>query len=455
MQNNLDKFFNEKFQEREFEFNEAHWQGAAAMIETGEKMKFWKNFAWAAVSVALFFAGGIGSYYYSQSDSAETVIAQDNSQTITSPTLTNEKGDNNQLATLDVPSSSSSPEAIAGSKLNTTTTVESNATLNNNLTTKQAGTITSGIQTNNTSLTQTEQTSTTTSSQPSTTLFSKANSTTSNEVTGSLAEQSISERGTDAISKIDARESEAIHKPILSLIAQSIDNQALTPLDLTTGELSIQENSITHPVIDGTPQRFFAGVTAGGSHYPSSGNFTGAQAGLTFKYKLKSQLSLNADLLYHYRPGEFSFFSRGTDISFKGFGSLKEEYLSKASHLSYFEIPVYLQYQLGKHHLEAGVGASYLAAVRGEVGKKVDLDNPNMPVAYERTSQGWIDNYGYKSLNAQLILGYQFGLTDQLTIGLRANYTVGGIHNLNEIKDMQLNEQPKLFYNLSAKWYIF
>ena len=455
MQNNLDKFFKEKFQEREFEFNEAHWQGAAGMIETGEKMKFWKNFAWAAVSVALFFAGGIGSYYYSQSDSAETVIAQENPQTITTPALTNEEGDNNQLATLNVPTTSSSLEATTGTTLNIANTVESNATLKN-LSTNQAGTITTtGITTNNTLLTQTDQTSTTTSSQPSTTLFSKANSSTSTEVTGSLAEQSISERATDAISKIEASESEAIQKPFLSLIAQGIDNHALTPLDLTTGELSIQENHITHPVIDGKPQRFFAGITAGGTHYPSSGNFTGAQAGLTLKYKLKSQLSLNADLLYHYRPGEFSFFTRGTDISFQGFGSLKEEFLSKASHLNYFEIPVYLQYQLGRHHIEAGVGASYLAAVRGEVGKKVDLDNPNMPVQYERTSQGWIDDYGYKSLNAQLMLGYQFGLTDRVTIGLRANYTVGGIHQLNEIKDMQLNEQPKLYYNLSAKWYIF
>ncbi|MEL6845898.1 MAG: hypothetical protein AAFP02_22040, partial [Bacteroidota bacterium] len=341
MQNNLDNFFKEKFQEREFEFNEAHWEGAAGLIETGEKWKFWKNFAWATVSVGLFFAGGIGGYYFSQeSDNSNSIDQQRaNQQIVTAPGTTAPKADTYEMKKEELAELSTAREA---------TTAQNNSIGENTNTIINTNQNTTTTSTNNrTTSNRQKPTSTLTSSQPSTTSLSTTLSTTTSEqeVSGQTAEQSISENATDAISKIEASAAEAIQKPVqsnntLSLVAEQIEHLQLAPLGLSEADLQIKTVNPTHPIIEGKPQQFYAGITAGGVSYTNLGNFSGAQAGLTFKYRMRSQLSLNADLLYHYRPGDYSFFNRGTNLIFENFGSRQEDILMRAKSLHSFELPV-------------------------------------------------------------------------------------------------------------------
>ena len=469
MHNNLDKFVKEKFQEREFEFNEAHWQGAVNLIEHNEKWKFWKSFGWAAFGVALFFAGGIGGYWLSTSNQTDTTELNTNNAIVQNNTLT-EQQQNNQMATLDLSETqeTTSNNSIAEATiLNSTQVQKSNNTITSSTNTNNAETTLSNNkatnisninQQSNLSVTSATKTNSTSISLPST--LNNANSGASNATTSAMvAEPSISESTTKAISKIETSKEEAILKPVqknaLPLLAQSIEMWTLSPLAGEEVALSIQESNTTHPIIDKRPKKFFAGLTAGATHYISSGNFTGGMAGLTFKYKLKSQLSLNADLVYHYRPGDYTPTSVVSNVNY-GFGRSGEVRELQANNLHYLELPIYAQYQINKHHLEAGVAPSYLLGAKGEINQYMDLDNPTLAAPQPVTlSEGWLEDESFKQWNANLMLGYQYGLTDRFTLGLRANYTLGGITNNIKLDNINSVKQPKLYFNLSAKWFMF
>ena len=429
MQNNLDKFVKEKFQEREFEFNAAHWEGAVELIEKDEQVKFWKNFGWASLAVILFFAGGIGGYFLSGNNQTTIVASKDSTQQ--SAISSNE--DQTNLSLIETNSSSS---------LNQTTTEHTN---NNNLT----GNISTTNHLNSiaNSSNQTNESQTIINSEQSNIAYTDQNISRTN-----LAENSITpsiSQTTDFQKKEKENTKEAILKPVIkAATTAALDYLALSPLANEANNENILQNNINHPIMDGRSQKLLKGIIIGGTSYSTSSNTNiGLTAGLTMKYKLRPQISLNADLIYQYRPGTFSSVASTKDVNYS-FGKKEIENHLLPTSLHYVELPVYLQYQVGRHFLEGGLSASYLVGVRGGIVRKDLLDtNPN-PLNIDKGT--WLEKDGFKSMNAQVMLGYQFGLNQNASIGLRANYTLGGIQNVaTEI------QQSKLYFSATAKWFLF
>lgn len=430
MQNNLDKFVKGKFQEREFEFNAAHWEGAAALIEKDEQVKLWKNFGWASLAVVLFFAGGIGGYFLSGNN--QTTIVASNNSTQQSAISSNE--DQTNLSLLETSSTTSLNQ-------NTTEhTTNDNIIGNTSSTTNQLNSIAN-------SSNKTKESPTIIYSEQSNIAFVGQNISTTNLAEHSIT-PSISNR-TDAQEKAKENTKEAILKPVSkAATTAALDYLALSPLANEANHENILQNNINHPIMDGRSQKLLKGIMLGGTTYatPSSTNI-GMTAGLTMKYKLRPQISLNADLIYQYRSGNFSPVASTTNVNYS-FGKKEIENQLLPTSLHYVELPVYLQYQIGSHFLEGGLSASYLVGVRGGIAQKDLLDaNPN-PIKIDNGT--WLEKDGFKSMNAQVMLGYQFGLSQNASIGLRANYTLGGIQNIST--DI---EQSKLYFSATAKWFLF
>ena len=418
MHNNLDKFVRDKFQEREFEFNAAHWEAAAALIEKDEQLKFWKNFGWASLAVILFFAGGIGGYFFSGNNQA-TVVATNKTNNSEQSVIASSK---DQISKSLLETSSPSLNTTEHTTLADKT---SNAFKQTAKQTKESHTIINSKQTN--IAFSTDYISTT-----------------------KLAEQSImspSSKTTD--SQMEAKEitKEAILKPVIKAAATAVDYLALSPLANEANQKDILQNNTSHPVIDGRSRKLLKGIILGGTSYTTSSNTNiGLTAGLSIKYKLRPQISLNADLIYQYRPGNFSSVASTKDVNY-GFGKTEIENLLLPTSLHYVELPVYLQYQTGRHFLEAGLSASYLTGIRGGIVKNDVLDTTT-PLIIDKVT--WLENKAFKPLNAQVLLGYQFGLSPNASIGLRANYTLGGIQNVSTAI-----KPSKLYFSATAKWFLF
>ena len=449
MHNQLDKFVRDKYQQREFEFDQAHWENAVGLIERDEKWKFWKNFGWASLAVVLFFAGGIGGYMLSTDSSGASVssntVASDLENTKDSPSATE------MVAPLEIISTPS--EAIAAQ-----TTKNTNRIANQNEIAKLEFTNQNALNTS---------TSTSNSEQNEASEFSKITANSSTLIAAELesgvklAEQSISK----SISNLDAKREqptqftrEAIQKPVLSPSAKvalipAIGSLGLSPLEMA--EHNFQIGNPNHPVIDGKPQKFLAGLALATLVSPSANSTSlGLNAGLTFKYKWRPQLSLNADLLYQYRPGDFAPIA-SSSIRQYSFGISGQENQLLPTSLHSVEFPLYLQYQTGKHFLEAGISASYLTGVRGGVASLDLLDSSTASPA-KVDNKSWIENTGFNNFGTQLLMGYSFGLSQNASIGLRANYRLGDVQNVNALPlNVEPIKQTKLSFSLMAKWYIF
>jgi hypothetical protein len=85
-----------------------------------------------------------------------------------------------------------------------------------------------------------------------------------------------------------------------------------------------------------------------------------------------------------------------------------------------------VSYQRFRHIIEAGLAVNYLLGVRGEIGQVERLDDPpRSEFVAEKT--GWLVEDGYRRLPLDLLLGYRYRLHPQLSFGVSAVYTPGGI----------------------------
>ena len=153
----------------------------------------------------------------------------------------------------------------------------------------------------------------------------------------------------------------------------------------------------------------------------------GWEGGLTAQYQLNKNWLIGADLLYLKNIGTFNQFDLGVSQIDYSFGSRKTIYDFKRSSLSTAELPLYMQYKMDKHRLEAGFSLNLLLGVRGALRRTETL------FPWEREGSGnlseptiaetkWVSKDGFKTFYPSLHLGYRFELTKRFDIGIRARY---------------------------------
>lgn len=418
MQQNIDSYFKEKLQPREFEMKAAYWQQAEALLEAEEKKKrrgllLW----WGAGLLSMLTIAAILFLKDEASTPPQTVVNQELNTKISS------------VASLDEASKESFSKTPPISPDMARETEKSNASpvINIIKTEKKSSQVYI--------TTTVERTIDLQKNTPEilTEVISPAmeNNTTNSEAIPFLPEKTIERVSTpDAVS------------PLTLLVDGDFADQP--QMGLKAGEGCF------------APSPFHFGVMAGQlmQTWPKSGEqaITGFYGGLFFQYDLTNRWSLSAGMGYTYRDGHFDV-SKSTVTRQYRFGLEEMENQLRPTSLHYVSMPISLSWKKRQHVLEGGVLLDYLAGVRGAIGgiERVDPDQP-IKVFVPR-EKGWIAEDGFTRFNMSPSLGYRYLVNQHWSFGISAQYALKNITNPEPEKYI-LQEDDRFQVRLQAVYLI-
>lgn len=454
---NLDKFIREKFQEREFEFNEAHWEQAKQMIEDQEQGKR-RGFVWWWW-IPLLFIGIIGGTFAYSFFTNDDQIAQ------------NDITANNQTS---VPSESNAAITETLNKTEVTTQIQKpedplpkdtdnqNAINENNK--GPASNATNGIKVEkdldlvkannsiNTLNNNTSRTISKTGSPSSTTEKAKSiNSIPQNSIgkNNSNIELAEKENGPKTIGLDD--------KVTSTLGAKSLAERSENSKDITLESkeknefIDLLENLDIFAVAQARKikgcdafkekkRKWFWGVTVESEFYPRneidsaifSKAWTGFAVGFTNRYRISNNLFIGGDVLWrNYQPTFNNSFQTASQVSY-GFGARESLQGAKINSINYISVPIYLQLQNGRHLVEAGGSFNRILNFQVEITERQSLfpwerENPENNFSPElMVERGTLPIGDYNSVpnlnHMEFFIGYKNQITPRLQLGLRAKY---------------------------------
>ena len=170
----------------------------------------------------------------------------------------------------------------------------------------------------------------------------------------------------------------------------------------------------------------------------------------------KRSFSLNAELLYTYRTGTFGNSSKSVQTDYS-FGKQTNEFSLQPESMHFLELPIYLQYRMGRHGIEGGLTFSYLAGIYGDIEKQSSL----MPwervdsnkFTTENYSSGWLAKDDFNSFHTSLLIGYRYYVNQEIVIGIRSSYRFGDFLKTTENPETILLESGSVHFNVSASWF--
>jgi hypothetical protein len=206
---------------------------------------------------------------------------------------------------------------------------------------------------------------------------------------------------------------------------------------------------------------FLIGITAAQLFQPNAKSgekaILGYQAGLLLQYRLKGPWHLGTGLLYKYRTGTFDASKSAIGRNYR-FGLETDTFVLRPSSLHYISIPLQLLWQKNRHILESGLVLDYLLGVRGEKGQYQRLVEPFVHRAFVAEEKGWLVEKGYKKFTTAAQLGYRYRVNKQLSFGISANYTFGGIlekqYEQPVAGQFLLKEADNFYLDLRAVYFI-
>ncbi len=470
-QHPIDNLFNQKLNQREFQFNEEHWMGAMAMIEEQEKKKKRRFLLWLLLGTFALISMGIMTVgYYSWNNTTKTA-KKDTTEIVAS----SESNNNSSI--------SSTPEekSIQDNSLNTVNNqsitdlhYEAN-TSSETVNSSSQPTQKPSVSKNNTTSSSAAYSSSNTPTQAiaqtivEPTLNTNENSITVNDIIHPITDSLIKNSGEPSMEASPKPTFETV-QPLQPTNSLSIAWQLIpkTSSVVTLEELLdkvMKPESPKFPEDDnngGDMQGWSLGVSGSVLRYSSplaARNF-GYAGGLTSKFRLTKQsplfLGLNAN--YNVRQHYFSNLALSRQISYS-FGKEEAIFSLRPTAIHTFELPIWLELGFGKqqnfdftannrfrrHALMVGVVPAYLYGVQGEV---LDPEGIN-------TQQGWIETDAYKNVQLHSLIGYNFYLLERVSIGLRARYTIGTIVNpdFTYPAGVEVESPKKLHFELNASYY--
>ena len=407
--NNLDNFYNKKLQNREFEFKDSYWEDAEQLIIADEKKRKGSWYFWLLGLFLLLVTGGI-------------ILSSNN----TDQAPLNENNKTKQKSAIVIENSDSDPKNANLSLANVPSSIKKTVVQN-----------------------ETESQELNPKIDASDDLFKKQSAssktnypTTSPSKIIEIPENELKNAGSKTKS-IQVKENNSTVQPDGVMNENSIEKtiqkeriKHVASLSPITTNLELLENPAyaeLKKVKLPKEKKFAFGITASGLIYPAvknEKNWIGFSAGALAKHHFTRKLALNAEILYTYRSGTFNISSSSTQTKF-GFGKRVITYLHKPENLHFLELPIYVQYKVGKHRFEAGGMAGYLFGVRGRIEKQSSLypweRSDENDFESENYASGWIAKDGFNSLNVSGLIGYKYRLSDGFLIGLRGVYRFGDL----------------------------
>jgi hypothetical protein len=155
---------------------------------------------------------------------------------------------------------------------------------------------------------------------------------------------------------------------------------------------------------------------------------TGFGAGLSTRLDRRGKpYSLNADLLWRFRPGGLSDSSLASqEILGYSFGYILDQTQQRVAGTHWLELPLYFQYHLNVVNFNAGLNPALLFLVQGreEQTRQTSLAPAPEVLVNKRIR---LENRYFTKLNVSAFAGVDWQPTRQLSIGFRLHYQPGRI----------------------------
>lgn len=458
MENNFDNFFKDKLEHRKFEMKPEYWEGAEALIDADERSDGWRRFfIWFGVALIV----GLGVFFIWKNDVSNELVENEKiSNTIVENVLP--ETIDNSISTKKEFENKSSVEEESNIENNLSSNLEEKnnsvkvlaPALGNDNSSKNEEPISKKLEiskvfkskpsglnqdgfsetipdfdTNN--IDENEFNSDGTGNDNANTSTKNISNENSPIITFNDSENKseTNESIKDSSSKADeegSKEEVTMVQPIVSnstillpfLEMFLANNKKIKELDLNK----------TWPY---TPPRnkFAFGIFGGAVGYPLTENssdnlYIGFKTGLILERNFqigKANMAVGTELTYHSRSGNFVE-TKQNEVASYSFGRSVAQAKLTPENLRYFEIPLYLKYQKKRMTFETGASFNYLLGVKGTV---TEVDGT--------FQSGWVPSLGFKNKHVNVLLGFHYRISDNLQIGVRANYTPGGILDKNAI----------------------
>ncbi|MBI1227646.1 MAG: outer membrane beta-barrel protein [Bacteroidetes bacterium] len=432
MENNLDKYFKDNLHDRKFEMKEEYWLGAEKLLDAQDKRRKRRVVFW-------WFGGGLGAlilvgfsfWIFSETNGKKTAyntsnIAVQSMPTEASTSLPNKENSGNepvQMSKLEpLENQLSNIENTSNFHQDIRTTNKQpteNQTIAQSISSK--GSVVQSILYSSDKLKNNTKIINTQSLNPE---ISNPDFSTNSEIKNT--KNQVSE-----ILDLNLKEAEEIQFEKMA----SPNFLAVLPY-FVTGDLSKRDLSTSVQDIDvANPPRLHIGLLASQLLIPNprkdEKTFIGQRAGLVVRYDFRNEFYLSSGLQYLHRTGTFDASKSATQRNYR-FGLEIDTLELRTTSLHYAGIPVLLGWEHNQHQLEAGFLLDFLTGVRGETGSYQKQGEPPVKV-FKTEKSGWVNSDGYRRITPTLQLTYRYNIVGHWSLGLSANYMIGGILDNNFI----------------------
>jgi hypothetical protein len=434
--NHLDKFYKDKLNEREFEFDEGLWQDAEALIIADEKKKK-RAFGWWFFGSALLISVVSGMIIWSintqnEQEAVQTEIPKNIESTRTVQDITKEETNANKAE------NSKPTETISESKINAKITDKSSP---------------KGIvKPTNTTVKEEIITVQNTGNRQSKNIFKAP--VKKSEKTTPIAQNTSSDN-----SQL-LNESNSADVRIPTQTVESLTQISLLKLN----PFSVKETSEIRALSDfeaKKPRKLNLGLVGGIVYLPNNtfNSDLSYKGGLSVGILLKGKWELGTELSYFVFNNDFESLGESPQAVY-GLGGDFDTYKLNVNNLHYLNLPIYAKYKMGYHMLECGFALDYLLGARGELvledhlqsWERDDAQNQKysqeiaLAASINGTSdrlnelkyrepgvieKGWLDDSNLNKIQAHLLLGYQYRFNSKTNLGIRAQYRLTDFHKTN------------------------
>lgn len=441
----LDQFFRDKLQNRQFEFQEADWKEAEFLIEQQEAKKDKKRLFiwWWFLGIFLLLGISLGGYtLWKNYDSSNEDQTKRTTQVIVPDPMATEEG-----AATNKEAINKGQSALEAEQLSNVQNPSINPTINTPPTTAI-----SADQSTNTKRSEliVDPTTNQNRQQKVAPPFKESNAS-GNKVLNENPTSSPLDttKKSEAIVPVPPLEMlEKIQEDTTSLFQTAVATLNLWPTNTAGIDY---EDYFEKQIIPRRKQKrllYSLGIYSTVYPYPSdrSNPVVGFSAGMEMAYRLKGKWWLQSGLIYRHRVGTFSF-TEESEVAQYRFGRSVETYRLRPSSLHYLELPVAISFKSRQHEIGLGVSLARLAGVRGEivlVRLPEDVLTTSEPEVYDR---GWISETGYKKWLVNLEARYTYQFHPRLAWSTKLSYTPGRIVNTLDDQPFEFSlEESNPFY---------
>jgi cytoskeletal protein RodZ len=422
----FDQFFKDKFQGRQFDLNEAHWQAAEQLIIDQEKKKRRRDFFfWLLGGLLLLGVVGAGWYFWPeeaivQNEGIESTTQNKNTAdaATSDPTISNTTSSQSTTT-------SDNLDQTPSTTINTTNTVnERERSLTSTTKSSTVKRIIEPSQLNENTLQTIEELS-----------------QNSDTPTAELNQEPNIEGNTFDINLL-----KALPTVPLEMLFYPLRTEALEKVPQAYTEEQETEDRTNEP---------YLGLDFNFSTYPYLTTGTqkdlGGKLGLTYGMPLGQRTKLLASLHYQQRGGTFDFFKESRKVAYR-FAKAEERFVLLPEKLHYAEAGLGIVLEKNKHSFEIGTSLNYLLGIRGDLLRFTSEDNFQNATL---ENEGWIAEDGFKKWHVNMQLGYMLRFGTRLGLGARLNYTLGTILDKNyEFSNVYLQEAEPLTLDLRFRYYL-